>query len=78
VTGNNNTLIGYNTSMSASYILVKAGEGNPQAREEEGKTFIRPGAQLISGWNSWNLGIGILWESRLYGDQNSMGKPPLK
>jgi len=45
-------------------IFVKAGEGNPQAREEEGKTgFIRPGVQLISGWNSQNMVI--------------VGKPPL-
>jgi len=29
-------------------------------------TFIRPGAQLISGWNSWNLGIGIPWESHRF------------
>jgi len=46
---------------------MKAGEGNPQAREEEGKTeFIRHRAQLISGWNSWNMGIGIPWESHCF------------
>jgi len=49
---------------SSSVVEVKAGEGNPQAREEEGKTgFIRPGTQLISGWNSQNMGIRIPWES---------------
>jgi len=43
---------------------MKVGEGNPQAREGEGKTeFIKHGAQLISGWNSWKMGIGIPWES---------------
>jgi len=46
---------------------MKAGEGNSQAREEEGKPeFIRPGAQLISGWNSQNMGIGIPWESHCF------------
>jgi len=47
-----------------SNVQLKAGEDNPQARGEEGKLyFIKHGAQLISGWNSQNVGIGILWES---------------
>jgi len=45
---------------------MKVGEGNPQAREEEGKLFIKHGAQLISSWNSQNVGIGIPWESHCF------------
>jgi len=45
---------------------MKGGEGNLQAREEEGKTvFIKYRAQL-SGWNYRNVGIGIPWESRRF------------
>jgi len=46
---------------------MKAGEGNPQAREEEGKlSLLSNRAQLISGWNPQNVGIGILWESHCF------------
>jgi len=52
------------TNLPSNYICVKAGEGNPQAREEEGKlSLLSNGAQLISGWNPQNVGIGIPWKS---------------
>jgi len=47
-------------------VQMKVGEGNPQAREEEGKLFIKHRAQLISGWNSQNMGIGIPEESHCF------------
>jgi len=42
---------------------MKAGEGNSQAREEGKLSLFSNGAQLISGWNPQNVGIGIPWES---------------
>jgi len=45
---------------------MKAGEGNPQAWEEEGKLY-----SLSKERSSSLAGIPRMW------DQNSMGKPPL-
>jgi len=42
-----------------------AGEGNPQAREEEGKLYLLS-MEHISSWNSQNVGIGIPWESHCF------------
>jgi len=45
---------------------MKVGEDNPQAREEEVKLSLLAWVQLISGWNSQNVGIRIPWESHSF------------
>jgi len=47
---------------------MKAGEDNLQAREEEGKLSLlcTERNQLISGWNSQNVEIGIPWEGHFF------------
>jgi len=55
---------------------MKAGEGNPQAREEEGKRLL--GLERSSSL----AGIPRIWELEFHGkaasgDWNSMGKPLL-
>jgi len=43
---------------------MKVGEDNPQARDEETKPiFLKHGAQFISSWNYWNVGMVPGWKS---------------
>jgi len=67
-------LIEYDNSILL-LLQMKAGEGNPQAREEEGKCLL--GLERSSS----PAGIPGIWELEFRGKaasiQNSMGKPPL-